>query len=281
MARVDPNFARFRYFVEERESVRVHKAAGDLKPWTDDPILQKYKFCNIRREDDKVTQWIAKNWRTPHAPDLNLWFAMVIARFVNWPDSLVRIGYPHHGWPKVYMDGFLDVMNSPGKTWGGAYMIRSAVGSKAEYLARDVLTPMWEQRVHLRPRKQDTLSAFHYRLERCYGMGSFLAAQVVADLKYAPPLNRADDWETFAAPGPGSLRGLNRLLSFDKDTLWKNAHWHAELLRAREALNKNLKELSWKSLHAQDVQNCLCEFDKYERARLGEGRPKALYPGDR
>ena len=32
-------------------------------------------------------------------------------------------------------------------------------------------------------------------------------------------------------------------------------------------------------LHAQDVENCLCEFDKYERTRLGEGRPRSLYAG--
>ena len=30
-------------------------------------------------------------------------------------------------------------------------------------------------------------------------------------------------------------------------------------------------------LTAHDVQFCLCEFDKYERVRLGEGRPRALY----
>lgn len=34
-----------------------------------------------------------------------------------------------------------------------------------------------------------------------------------------------------------------------------------------------------KKLCAQDIQNCLCEFDKYERVRLGEGAPKQRYPG--
>ena len=27
-------------------------------------------------------------------------------------------------------------------------------------------------------------------------------------------------------------------------------------------------------IDAQDVQNCLCEWDKYQRAKNGEGRPK-------
>jgi hypothetical protein len=41
----------------------------------------------------------------------------------------------------------------------------------------------------------------------------------------------------------------------------------------QEAVNKKLPE----PLHAQDLQNCLCEFDKYERARLGQGVPKQIY----
>jgi hypothetical protein len=30
-------------------------------------------------------------------------------------------------------------------------------------------------------------------------------------------------------------------------------------------------------LTLMDIQNCLCEFDKYERVRLGEGRPRSYY----
>lgn len=36
---------------------------------------------------------------------------------------------------------------------------------------------------------------------------------------------------------------------------------------------------SLKWLDAQDLQNCLCEFDKYERVRMGQGRPRSRYPG--
>ena len=30
-------------------------------------------------------------------------------------------------------------------------------------------------------------------------------------------------------------------------------------------------------LEMRDIEHCLCEFDKYERTRLGEGRPRAKY----
>ena len=73
------------YFIGERERIRIRRANGEPPPWTDDPILREWSFCNVRREDDRVTRWIAEDWRVPHVDDPDLWFAMVIARFVNWP----------------------------------------------------------------------------------------------------------------------------------------------------------------------------------------------------
>ena len=55
--------------------------------------------------------------------------------------------------------------------------------------------------------------------------------------------------------------------------------WLADVNTLRDAVNETFTMLGWKKLCAQDVQNCLCEFDKYERVRLGEGRPKSKYPG--
>jgi len=44
------------YFIKERESIRLKKESGLLRPWTEDKILHKYKFCNIDRKNDKGTQ---------------------------------------------------------------------------------------------------------------------------------------------------------------------------------------------------------------------------------
>jgi hypothetical protein len=112
-----------------------------------------------------------------------------------------------------------------------------------------------------------------------YGMGSFLAAQVVADVKYTPLLAGATDWHIWAAPGPGSQRGLNRLVGREVTAPWKAAaEWLGYLHLVRSELNTCLPA-KWEPFHAQDVQNCLCEFDKYTRAKNGEGRPKQLYAG--
>jgi hypothetical protein len=91
-------------FIRERESVRRKREAGLPYPWTDNPILRDYRFCNIEREQDRVTKGIAALYREPHKDDPGLWFALLVARrAVNWPDTLKQIGYPvpwNPGWFK-------------------------------------------------------------------------------------------------------------------------------------------------------------------------------------
>src|SRR4051794_33189078 len=82
------------YWITERENIRRSREARADGPWTNDAVLREYRFCNVRREDDAVTRVIATRWRTPHSADPNLWFAMVVARYINWPATLEELGYP-------------------------------------------------------------------------------------------------------------------------------------------------------------------------------------------
>jgi hypothetical protein len=134
--------------------------------------------------------------------------------------------------------------------------------------------PLWNQREVLRPQPGDTLNSYHMTLGQLYGMGSFMAAQVVADLKYVEPLMSASDWWTFAASGPGSRRGLNRVLGLPKDNPWREDEWRLANERLRGWFNDRWEH---EPLHGQDLNNLECEFDKWERVRLGEGRPRAKY----
>ena len=76
------------YWITEREAIRKRREAGEPAPWTTDPILAAYRFCNVWREDDAVTRHIAWTWRDPYSDDPHLWFAMTVARLINWPDTL-------------------------------------------------------------------------------------------------------------------------------------------------------------------------------------------------
>ena len=52
-------------------------------------------FCNVYRENDRVSKWIFQNWYEPNTSSLNLSFAACLARHFNWPDTLEVIGFPH------------------------------------------------------------------------------------------------------------------------------------------------------------------------------------------
>ena len=46
---------RYCYWQVERENIRLQKEISKLpSPWTDDPILREFKFCQVFREDDKL-----------------------------------------------------------------------------------------------------------------------------------------------------------------------------------------------------------------------------------
>jgi hypothetical protein len=272
-------------FIRERHNVYLRRARGEPKPWTKDPILQQYRFCNVYRELDRVTIWIREHWRTPYENDPNLFFAMVVARLLNKPESLNALDVKRHvlQWdPKSFKKIMRFRKEAGEKIFSGAYMIhadRTETGLKTDYLADFVFSPIWKDRATIRPRPEDSLASFHARLMTCRDMGSFMAAQVVADMKFAPVLIGAGDWYSWAAPGPGSERGLNRVCGFPVKDGWEPSTWLQRVNRLQEKLRPLLLEAGMEPLSAQDTQNALCEFDKYSRVRLGEGRPKQLYPG--
>lgn len=270
----------FTRFVVKRHEVYLAKNAGQPKPWTKDPILQQFRFCNVYRELDTVTQWIARNWRNPYVGHRNHTAAVVFARMVNWPDTLGDIGFPLR-WGPDRLKSIIRARQETGqKTWSAAYIVSTCGRAmpKEEYVVDLVCAEV------LRCRDFDwrSLANAHRSLSRVDGLGSFMAAQVVADLKNTPghPLNRAPDWYEWCAPGPGSLRGLNRLLGNGAvRTALPPDPFRAHVRKLAEATNAVIEPLGWAPLCAQDVQNCLCEFDKYERVRLLEGKPRQQYPG--
>ncbi len=274
--------ARFAAFIAERHAIYVRRKAGQPWPWTDDPILRQYRFCNVFRNLDTQTQLIQQNWLEKRPPDPDAWFAMVVARLVNWWPSLEAVGYPVPWKPKQFVKAMDDRRAAGEKVFTGAYMVHADAthsGTKAAYLAEMVLTPMWKDRARLRPVEGDTLDGFHRRLMEYRDMGSFMAAQVVADAKYDihSPLNKAEDFGTWAASGPGSRRGLNRVLGRDYDTPWKEGDWRTEFAKVLDPFNQQLRQHGLTPLTGQDAQSAYCEYDKYERVRLGEGRPRSLY----
>lgn len=276
-----PYIADLLHWISEREHVRIRKEEEKWPaPWTDDPILQTTRFCNVRREDDKVTRWIKDNWRDPYSSHPNLAFAMCLARVINWPPTLQFLGFPEH-WQSGKFVREMDALQKSGaRIWTGAYMVTggfSKGGETKQVIMARVLDSAYEnckgfKDDWLRPK---TLQHAFNLVQQTPGLGTFLAAQVIADLKYTPLLMGAPDWQSFCAPGPGSTMGLNFLHGRPPTKGISNAQFSTEV----NSLSEWLRTEHGVDLTAHDTQNCLCEFSKYVRIKYLGGRAKTGYPG--
>jgi hypothetical protein len=278
--------AELAYWINERERMRIRKElhVPGLKNvyepeawkygWSDDPHMGLVRYCNVHREDDKVTRWLAEHWRPQHHA---VW-EIVLARMLNYIPTLNEVitylDYKVPADPLAEITRALKLQRANGhKIFTSAYTI-STCGQrmdKIDYVMGVVSA--------IKARGEDweepfTLDKVHRQLIATKGLGSFLAAQVVADLKNTAghPLQTAPDRATWCAPGPGSLRGLGAFyghkISPSDFKQWINNCWE---------YTKPLINESVLPIDMQDFQNCLCEFSKYMRVSTGAGHARNKY----
>jgi hypothetical protein len=218
-------------FMIARDTARQNKEAGQPKPWTKDKIIQTYRFCNVHREDDAVSRWLRRTYYPSFKGHQDIGFAAVVARLLNNPDALYAVAINRKfvlPWKPEMFRQVLHTRKAEGKkNFNAAYIVSTngVAMDKVDYLSRPRSRPAVGRSQGLRPRH--SLAQWHEVLMEYDGLGSFIAAQVIADLKYMPPLfdpdlgiptSFADDWYTFAASGPGSRRGLNRVIGYAADS---------------------------------------------------------------
>lgn len=271
------------HWITERDAIRAARAAGKPAPWTQDPILQTARFCNVRRMDDKVSQWLLNNWYAPmkHTGARNIVTMATLARHINWPDTLQNVPYI---WDAIKARKTLESRKaSSGKVFTGVYIINGGgkgVSKISAVVARcDDVWRRWQRNID----EQTSMRDVHAWLCGTNGIASFMAGQVVADLRHTPVLAHAVDAMTWAPRGPGSTRGMNRLLARSPlSRSFKSYDWDMSLntlyrvLYARRAVRRVFDD---RGVELMDLQNCLCENDKYSRFYYGEGRPRNKYPG--
>lgn len=275
---------RLCYWITERESIRLKRAKKLPAPWTDDEILQTYRFCNVRRMDDKVSVWLAENWYAPFHNHHNMLLACAIARFFNKPESLGAITHDvftggnasrQHFYPNwKTIKTKLRKLKESGPIFNGAYMVRGNDGiDKVECVIDYYVKPLMKIAID-----DGSMEKTHANIVQSYGMGSFMVGQIVSDLRWAMDGAWADR-NVWAPIGPGSLRGMNRLLERPLKQPMKQAEFTEELQNLIGEIQQRVDKSIWSRLEAIDAQSLCCELDKYNRVLEGEGKPKQLYRG--
>lgn len=270
------------YWITQRESIRVLKDEKMLpKPWTKDQYLRDYRWCNVRRMDDRVSRWLLANWYTKGMSARTALVAATLARMINWPDSLAAIApMGFKVWSYDRAMSALHARKAAGhKIFTGAYIINGAGGGDKVKLVLDTVQAV-AQAGHGTV-NTDSMRITWENLQKFRGVGSFIAGQIMADLRHVLEGDWLDHME-WAPIGPGSRRGMRRMLGlpapgpmrqdqFDKalPVLWDRLMSYSDVSEIYD--NRHCE--------AMDLQNCLCEFDKYNRLKFENGHVRSGYDG--
>jgi hypothetical protein len=272
-------------FVNERDQVRLNKDSGYLQPYTLDPILSKYRFCNVRRRDDRVSKWLIKNYYRSVSGDV--WFRALLARLINWPPTLLylmdKLVIPHRAEDfnaYLFIEAMKELESKGEKVYSSAYIVYPTMvkgNTKSVNLCEYIIKPTISMASKMRGAvASGSIKHTTNQLAEAFGIQTFIAGQVSADLTYLRgQLDNAIDLYSWAPIGPGSQRGLNRLHERKLLKTTTEKQFNQELIEVRDAVigsNQSFKDLT---LH--DCQNIMCEFDKYQRVKTGEGKPRQNY----
>jgi hypothetical protein len=288
----DVGVHKFFSYAKERELIRLGREKGWPPPWSDDPIFQQFRFCNVFREDDKVTKFFRCMYRDPLRNSADVLLATIIFRWFNKIETAIRLDNAgafkvvdqHLEWdaekaratlagvsPIVTAAYIIKTPNGKNKLDGILWCIDQIEG-QCGMLAQMIL--------HERS-LQKTCEA----LQEYPFLGPFMAYEIVTDLRHTRLLENATDIDTWANPGPGAARGLGRVLHNDVDRFNANSKRDAADLQKgmRHLLNLSRDganwPIDWRRWEMREVEHTLCELDKYERTRRGEGTPKQRYNG--
>ena len=261
-------------FAAERQRIYLRRLAGEIGPWTDDPVLSAYRFTNAFRAADRVSQYLIRlAYSDAFASDQTLFLRTLLFRIFNRIDTWEYI-VRHLGLPVAFhfdyaaCDELLEARLRAGTPiYSAAYIMppggRRGVPKHRVHLRllRDMVVYGVPQRV-MRAR---SLEDVYTLLTGWPTLGPFLALQYAVDLNYTGLTAHAE--RDFVVAGPGARDGLRKCLDSVGDysladaILWLTERQEAEF----ERYGLRFDDLWGRPLQPIDMQNLLCEVSKYTR----------------
>jgi alpha-glutamyl/putrescinyl thymine pyrophosphorylase clade 1 len=283
-------------FASRRQAAFEARLTGKEWPWTDDRILQTYKFCNVFRAADRVSQFMIRDVAYGHDADTtprDRIFQIVAFRTFSKIETWRGVTETLGGAPRLEhlrsgaFERALDwVKSETGGLYTGAFILcaNKAFGFDEKHrnhvglFKHMFLEHACAERILQAPSLEDVVAL----LESFPLLGPFMAYQTAIDLNYSELLDFSENDYTQA--GPGALRGLKKAFTTLGDytpaetILWMVERQDEEFAR----LELPFRGLFGRKLHGIDCQGLFCELDKYCREAVPEltsarSRIKAKY----
>ena len=268
------------YFACERQNIFWKKINGEPAPWTDDKILQEYKFCNSYRVNDRVSQYLLKN---VIYNGNNYTYEDMLSRII-----LFKLFNKESTW-ELLLKNFGDVLLKDFDTKKYSIVLENAI-SNGTKIYNDAYISCANKAFGY-DRKHDNhfalldkmfnIDKMQNKIIKCKTMqdafniikgypliGNFMAYQLVTDINYSEFVNWKED--EFTVAGPGSLRGIKKCFidkgNMTNEDIIKYMYTHQD--EEFKKLNLNFKRIGSRPLQLIDCQNIFCELDKYCRQAL-------------
>jgi hypothetical protein len=268
----------------ERQRIFFARLAGQPAPWTDDPILGTYRFCNAYRASDRVSQYLIREVVYRHAQELtpeDLIARIVLFRLFSKEPTweLLEGGHGLLGAAHITEHGDdLDVtltnaMSSGQTLYTSAFILCAnnhfaKARKHSNHLA--LVKLMLDQGLPAAIARCGSLRDLYELLVAYPLIGPFMAYQIATDINYSDLVDF--DEQTFTMAGPGAVRGIRKVFV---DTAGRTdaqvIHWMADHQAQEMArLGLDFPSLWGRPLQAIDIQNLFCETDKYSRVAFPE-----------
>jgi hypothetical protein len=267
-------------YMWERQAATDRRAAGLPRPWSTDPIIATRFLCSVFRDDDRTSREARAIVQESGREELAIMF-----RWVNKVDTLraleeARVTYRT---PASRITKVLRSLPSPLNT--RAYRINTPDGlwdlDGVGWLIERALNCLHPVRGTAR---ENTLM-----FAAATGK-PFISYQVMQDLRWLR--GEYPDEQDWALIGVGALRGLDRFRGFYVPKPWeerRNARYkpkYDERLTLRDegawvlmrGILRDAREALGARVNMFEVQNNLCEWDKYRRYFSGESKGKTFQP---
>lgn len=268
-------------FAAERQAIFFRRLAGQVPPWTNDPILCEYKFTNAYRASDRTSQYlISEVIYTGEQTADEILFRTILFKLFNRIETwalLVRhlgqVTYRDFSYSR-YDKILTDAIDNGETIYSGAYIMPSGGPSsghgRKHRMHLRLLERMLKDELFLRLGETPSMGKAFELLRAYPTIGDFLAYQYVTDLNYSTLLNFSE--MEFVVPGPGARDGIRKCFS---DLGGLNESDIIKLVADRQEIEFQARGELFKSLWGRplqliDCQNLFCEVDKYSRVRHPE-----------
>ncbi len=270
-------------FAAERLAIFYRRHRDPVGPWATDPILRAYRFTNVFRATDRVSQCLIREiqYRVDRSQEPSeVFFRTILFKIFNKIETWEALEYAHGplSWRTVDLDAVdrtLSRLQASGQSiYSAAYIMPAPPFGHARKHSNHLvlIAHIMADRLAHRLRQAPDLRAVYEHMLNYPGLGRFLAFQYAIDLNYSTLLDF--DEADFVVAGPGALDGISKCFSTtsgrspEEVIRWVTDRQEIEFTQR----GINFKGLFGRRLRPIDCQSLFCEVSKYTRVSHPEIR---------